>query len=97
MIVIRCPYCHEQRTEDELSYGGEAEVMRPADPDLSSDVQWTDYLYMRANPKGTHREQWCCSGGCGQWFKAQRHTVTHHVTAVLRFDQAFPSPAKDAR
>jgi sarcosine oxidase subunit delta len=88
MIVIRCPYCHEHRTEEELTYGGEANVARP-EPTRASDTEWTDYLFMRTNPKGLHREQWCCSAGCGQWFKVTRHTVTHEVTEILRFDEPF--------
>jgi len=88
MIVIRCPYCHEQRTEEELTYGGEANIARPPF-DKSSDLEWTDYLFMRTNPKGLHEEQWCCAAGCGQWFKVVRHTVTHEVTEVLRYDQPF--------
>lgn len=89
MIVIRCPYCGEERGEDELTYGGEADVMRAADPDMVSDAEWTGYLFMRGNPKGAHREQWCCSAGCGQWFKVERHTVTHEVMEVIRFAQTF--------
>jgi sarcosine oxidase, subunit delta len=88
MIVIRCPYCHELRTEEELTYGGEAEIARPP-PEQASDEQWTDYLFMRSHPKGPHREQWCCASGCGQWFKVARHTVTHEVTEVLRCDEPF--------
>jgi sarcosine oxidase subunit delta len=91
MIVIRCPYCQELRTEEELTYGGEAGVARP-DPDKASDIEWTDYLFMRRNPKGMHQEQWCCAAGCGQWFKVVRHTVTHEVTEILRFDDPFAAP-----
>ena len=87
MIVIRCPYCLEARSEEELTCGGEAEIMRP--PETSSDTEWTGYLFMRSNPKGLHREQWCCSAGCGQWFKVVRDTLTHEVVEVLRFDQPF--------
>jgi heterotetrameric sarcosine oxidase delta subunit len=54
MIVIRCPYCHELRTEEELSYGGEGNVARP-EPTRTSDAEWTDYLFMRTNPKGCTR------------------------------------------
>lgn len=87
MIVIRCPYCGEQRTEEELSYGGEAGIARPACE--ASDEAWTDYLFMRANPKGLQAEQWCCSAGCGQWFKVVRHTVTHEIAEVRRYDEPF--------
>jgi sarcosine oxidase, subunit delta len=87
MILIRCPYCGEQRTEEELQYGGEAGLARP--PAGCSDAEWTEYLFMRKNPKGVHEEQWCCIAGCGQWFKVARHTVTHEISQVLRFDQGF--------
>jgi len=96
MIVIRCPYCNEQRTEEELSYGGEADITRPPEPETVSNEQWTGYLFMRANPKGKLLEQWCCSAGCGQWFKAVRDSVTHEISAVSRFSDD-PSRAKAVR
>jgi sarcosine oxidase subunit delta len=86
MIILRCPYCHEQRTEDELTYGGEADIVRAAQPETVPDRDWTEYLYMRSNPRGPLWEQWCCSAGCGQWFKVQRHSVTHAIAGVVRFD-----------
>jgi|TARA_B110000240_G_C13444446_1_gene429673 sarcosine oxidase subunit delta len=89
MIIIRCPYCLEERYEDELFYGGEADIFRAADPATVSDEGWTGYLYLRTNPKGLHHEQWCCSAGCGQWFKVARHTVTHKVTEILPFETQF--------
>jgi len=89
MIVIRCPYCLEERFEDELTYGGEAGLERGADPSALSDARWSDYLYMRSNPRGVSYEQWCCSAGCGQWFKVARHTVSHELLEVLRFDEPF--------
>lgn len=85
MIVIRCPYCNEQRVEEELTYGGEADVVRPLEPETVSDEQWTDYLFMRSNPKGKLLEQWCCASGCGQWFKVIRDSVTHEISAVFQF------------
>ena len=89
MIVLKCPYCMELRTEAELTCGGEADIARPIDPLTVSDAEWTDYLYNRSNPKGLLREQWCCSSGCGQWFKVERHSVSHDVTQVLRFNERF--------
>jgi sarcosine oxidase, subunit delta len=82
MIIILCPYCHEQRTEKELTYGGEAGIVRATQPHDESDRAWTEYLFMRANPKGLLEEQWCCSSGCGQWFTVVRHSVTHETEAV---------------
>jgi sarcosine oxidase subunit delta len=91
MILIQCPYCLEQRTEEELTYGGEADILRP-EPE-ASDQQWTQYLYFRNNPKGLLNEQWCCSAGCGQWFKVTRDTVSHEVSEVIRFDEKLTTGA----
>jgi sarcosine oxidase subunit delta len=41
MIIIRCPYCHEHRTEEEMIYGGETDIARPLEPEKVSDLQWT--------------------------------------------------------
>ncbi|MBT6543016.1 MAG: sarcosine oxidase subunit delta [Rhodobacteraceae bacterium] len=87
MIVIRCPYCGEQRQEEELTFGGEAEIVRPLEPSEVNDEVWTEYLYFRDNPKGVNHEQWCCSAGCGQWFKVLRNTVSHDVLGVVTYDK----------
>jgi sarcosine oxidase, subunit delta len=97
MIIIRCPYCHEQRTEEELTYGGEADIVRPPEPESVSDLQWTEYLFMRSNLKGLLAEQWCCALGCGQWFKVRRDSVTHEIHEVLRFDELYTGKASDGR
>lgn len=89
MIVIRCPCCGEQRTEEELVHGGETGIVRPASPQTASDAEWTDYLFMRENLEGLQREQWCCRAGCGQWFKVARDTVTDEVTEAIRLDEPF--------
>jgi heterotetrameric sarcosine oxidase delta subunit len=88
MIILQCPYCHQHRVEDELSYGGESSTARPSDPDSASDEAWTDYLYMRVNRKGLIDERWCCSSGCGQWFRVARQSVTHEVTGIARFEDS---------
>ena len=90
MIFIQCPYCNEERTEDELTYGGEVTIIRPTSPDKATDTEWTEYLYFRTNLRGAQLEQWCCSGGCGRWFKVERDTVSHKVTAVVRYDGQLP-------
>jgi sarcosine oxidase subunit delta len=85
MIIIRCPYCGEERTEEELVYGGEDGIKRPLNPEDASDEEWTDYLFTRSNVKGVLTEQWCCAFGCGQWFKARRDSVTHEICEVACF------------
>jgi sarcosine oxidase subunit delta len=75
MLALPCPHCGT-RDEPEFQYGGEPAI-RP--PSTVSDPVWADYLYMRSNEKGPHRELWCHAGGCGQWFVLTRDTATHAV------------------
>lgn len=81
MLLIDCPWCGE-RDETEFSYGGEACIARPLRPQELSDAQWADYLFMRKNPRGMHREQWNHSSGCRRWFIADRDTVTYRIAGT---------------
>ena len=76
MLLIECPWCG-QRDEIEFSYGGEAGLSRPDDD--CSDAEWANYLYMRTNTRGIHRERWYHAGGCRQWFTIQRDTTTNRI------------------
>ena len=81
MLLIECPWCGP-RAEIEFSCGGEAHITRPVDPDTLSDAEWGDYLFMRKNPRGAHREQWVHSGGCRRWFNVERDTVSYRIAKV---------------
>jgi sarcosine oxidase subunit delta len=78
MLLIKCPFCGE-RTETEFSYGGEAGISRPLEPNTLSDEEWADYLFMRTNPKGAHKELWNHSQGCRRWFGVARDTVSYEI------------------
>jgi len=56
MLRIPCPYCGP-RDETEFTYGGEAHIARPENSWTLSDEDWADYVFMRTNPKGPHRER----------------------------------------
>lgn len=92
MLLIECPWCGP-RDESEYTYGGEAHIARPADPDKLSDAEWADYLYMRQNPKGAHLERWVHTHGCRRWFNAVRNTHTHAMTAVYKPGEKAPADA----
>ncbi|QMW23068.1 sarcosine oxidase subunit delta [Sandaracinobacteroides saxicola] len=76
MLLIVCPHCGP-RDQTEFSHGGEAGRVRPANPEVLGDAEWTDYLFMRTNPKGVHKERWCHSAGCRKWFVTGRDTRSH--------------------
>jgi sarcosine oxidase subunit delta len=82
MLLIPCPWCGP-RDEPEFTYGGEP-AARPGPAAEVSDTDWAGYLYLRTNEKGAHRELWCHSAGCGQWFVLERDTVTHAIIAAVR-------------
>ena len=69
MFLITCPFCGE-REETEFSYGHEAHIARPENPENLSDAEWADYLFMRKNTKGVHLERWVHTAGCRRWFNA---------------------------
>jgi heterotetrameric sarcosine oxidase delta subunit len=79
MHQIDCPWCGT-RDQAEFQYQGDATVKRP-EPDASTD-DFFEYVYLRDNPKGWHTEWWHHIGGCRQWVKVVRHTVTHEIHAT---------------
>jgi sarcosine oxidase subunit delta len=89
MLLIPCPYCGE-RPEVEFAYGGEAHLVRPADPSALSDEQWAAYLYFRKNPRGLHAERWRHVRGCGRFFNAIRDTTTDRFGATYKVGERPP-------
>ena len=92
MLVIPCPWCGP-RDESEFACGGEAHRDRPADPEALADSEWSDYLYMRKNPRGVHRERWVHRLGCRRWFNVTRDTVSQKITAVYAITEKAPGGA----
>ena len=101
MFLIPGPWCGE-REEGEFSYGHEAHIVRPKDPEKLSDAEWADYLFMRTNPKGPHLERWVHTAGCRRWFNIARNTHTNEILAVYLMGEKPPKdlakkPAKGAK
>ncbi|SFL87624.1 sarcosine oxidase subunit delta [Methylorubrum salsuginis] len=83
MLLIACPYCGN-RPETEFRCGGQAHIARPEQPGALDDQNWSEYLFVRKNPRGVHAERWNHAHGCGRWFNALRDTVTD------RFIETYP-------
>lgn len=92
MLRIDCPWCGA-REEIEFHCGGQAHIVRPADPAALDDAGWAEYLFMRDNNKGVFAERWVHSAGCRRWFNVLRNTVTHDIVAVYRLDESRPAEA----
>ncbi len=89
MFLIQCPWCGE-RDESEFSCVGEAHIVRPLRPESLNDEEWADYLFMRNNPKGVHREQWLHAAGCRRYFNAERDTVSYRISATYKIGEKPP-------
>ena len=83
---IPCCYCGA-RGNDEFAYLGDAAVVRPAGGaaaplDQAGRAQWAEYVYLRDNPAGVHRELWQHVAGCRAWLVVTRNVRTHEILAV---------------
>ena len=83
---IDCCHCG-LRGHDEFVYLGDATVQRPsADPaqplDDEARQHWHNYVYLRDNPAGSHRELWQHVAGCRAWLVVTRDVRTHEILKV---------------
>lgn len=86
MMQIPCPWCG-LRDETEFCWGGQAHVVRPADPAQVPDTDWAAYQFHRVNTQGEHLERWRHTFGCRQWFNLARDTVSHRINAVYQLGE----------
>ena len=94
MLLIPCPYCGP-RSEEEFSYGNEAHIPRPKQPDKLNDAEWAEYVFMRSNTKGVFLERWMHAQGCRRWFNVARDTVSYEILAV--YEIGAPRPELELR
>jgi sarcosine oxidase subunit delta len=77
---LTCPFCGD-RDRREFTYLGSADWLhRPAADAPPGD--WDGYLHLRDNPAGETEDLWYHEGGCAQWLRVRRDTVSHAVHAV---------------
>ena len=93
MLLIRCPYCEEERPELEFRGAGEAHVARPVNIADISDEEMEAFLYIRSNPKGITYERWRHVHGCARFFNAVRDTISDRFLMTYKAGESKPSPA----
>jgi heterotetrameric sarcosine oxidase delta subunit len=79
---IPCPHCGP-RSHDEFTYYGDATVRRPTATGAAAEPEFYDYVYVRDNPHGPHRELWFHQGGCHEWLVVERDTRTHAIASAV--------------
>ena len=92
MLQINCPNCG-LRDEIEFSCGGEAHISRPDYSINLTDKEWSEYLFLRHNPKGIFIERWFHSHGCRRWFNLVRDTVTNEIFEIYPM-RSFPKTSE---
>ena len=71
------------RDSAEFVYLGDASLINR--PDWQADdaaAQFHEYVHLRDNPAGEHRELWYHEQGDRSWLVVTRDTLTHEITKV---------------
>ncbi|NVK59191.1 MAG: sarcosine oxidase subunit delta [Rhodobacteraceae bacterium] len=68
------------RDAQEFTYLGDAALMnRPAPDAPGAEAAFCDYVFLRDNPAGVHRELWYHEQGDRSWLVVTRNTLTHEI------------------
>jgi sarcosine oxidase subunit delta len=83
------------RDAQEFTYLGDAALLnRPDGMAEGAAEAFNDYVYLRDNPAGIHREFWFHEQGDRSWLIVIRNTVTHEILgAELARDVALSGKA----
>ena len=93
MLLIRCPYCEEERPELEFRHAGEAHIARSAEMSELSDEEFEKFFFIRQNPKGLIFERWRHIHGCGRFFNAVRDSVSDKFVTTYKAGEKKPQIA----
>jgi heterotetrameric sarcosine oxidase delta subunit len=71
------------RDSSEFVYKGDAELLfRPERTENADQEIFHNYLYLRNNPAGKHRELWYHEYGDRSWLVVTRDTTNHEILKV---------------
>ena len=70
------------RDAAEFTCLGDAALIDRPDGMTASLEEMSDYLHLRDNPAGEHRELWYHEQGDRSWLVVTRNTLTHEVLKV---------------
>lgn len=71
------------RDAQEFTYLGDAALIDRPDPQGGNAAEaFHDYVYLRGNPAGEHKELWYHEQGDRSWLVVTRNTVTHEILNV---------------
>ncbi len=68
------------RDSQEFTYFGDASLMWRPDPEApEAEAAFCEYVFLRDNPAGVHRELWFHEQGDRSWLVVTRDTTTHEI------------------
>lgn len=80
-MIINHPLLGPRDAAEFIVKGDAALIERPDGMTASAD-EMHDYLYLRDNPAGEHRELWYHEQGDRSWLVVTRNTLTHEILDV---------------
>ena len=81
-MIINHPLLGPRDAQEFVYLGDESLINRPDGMAENAIEAFYDYLYLRDNPAGEHRELWYHEQGDRSWLVVTRNTVTHEITSV---------------
>ena len=81
-MIIPHPLLGPRDSAEFVYLGDAALVSRPDWQSPDALDAFHDYLYLRDNPSGRHRELWYHEQGDRSWLVVTRDTVTHEIVEV---------------
>ena len=81
-MVINHPILGPRDSAEFVYLGDAALLNRPDWQAEDAAAQFHDYVHMRDNPAGEHRELWYHEQGDRSWLVVTRDTRTHEITKV---------------
>ena len=95
MLLIRCPYCEEERPELEFRNAGEAHIARSANIAARATTISKSSSSSARTPRACISERWRHIHGCARFFNAVRDTVTDKF--VMTYKAGEPKPVASCR
>ena len=81
-MIINHPTLGPRDAAEFVVKGDASMIDRPDWQAEDAAEQFHDYMYLRDNPAGEHRELWYHEQGDRSWLVVTRNTLTHEVVKV---------------
>lgn len=81
-MIINHPLLGPRDAAEFVCLGDASLIHRPAGDSENAANEFYEYMYLRDNPAGEHRELWFHEQGDRSWLVVTRNTLTHEITNV---------------